>query len=226
MTKAARKPLRRSARAVVSKPVGLRPPFPLEAGDRLRAGEFLRRYEAEPGLRKAQLVEGIVYMPSPVRANVHAIPDSLIQGWLYVFTAFHPGVVSLTNATLLLDSENAPQPDAILCSTPRKGGRAWINAEGYLCGAPELVCEIAASSATIDLHDKFRVYRRCGIQEYLVWLTMEKRVLWFELSGEEYVEIKPEQGFLHSRVFPGLILNVKALLKHDRARLIAPLQGK
>ncbi|HEX2749734.1 MAG TPA: Uma2 family endonuclease, partial [Verrucomicrobiales bacterium] len=213
------------ARPLSSGQAGLRPPLPLEAGDRLRTGEFLRRYEAEALLKKAQLIEGIVHMPSPVRASLHAIPDSLIQGWLSFFAAFHPGVESLTNATLLLDSENAPQPDAILCSTPRKGSRVWLNGDGYLCGSPEFVCEVAASSASIDLHEKFRVYRRCGVQEYLVWLTAEDRVLWFELSGEDYVELKPERGFLHSRVFPGLVLDVKALLKRDRARLLTALRA-
>jgi Uma2 family endonuclease len=84
---------------------------------------------------------------------------------------------------------------------------------------------VAASSASIDLHEKFRVYRRCGVQEYLVWLTAEDRVLWFELSGEDYVELKPERGFLHSRVFPGLVLDVKALLKRDRARLLTALRA-
>jgi len=198
----------------------------LEAGDRLRTGEFLRRYEADVMLKKAQLVEAIVLMPSPVRADLHAIPDGIIQFWLGTYAAFHPGVEVLTNATVILDSENAPQPDAILCSAPRKGGRVWINDDHYLCGAPEFVCEIAASSAAVDLYDKFRAYGRCGVQEYLVWLTTEDKILWFELSGEEYVEIKPERGLLQSRIFPGLILDVKALLKRDRARLHAAVRGK
>jgi Uma2 family endonuclease len=130
----------------------------------------------------------------------------------------------MPNATIILDAENTLQPDAILCSQPRKGGRVWLNDKNYLCGSPELVCEIAASSASIDLHEKFRVYRRNGVQEYLVWLTLEKKVRWFQLIDEEYVEMKERAGKLSSVVFPGLILDVKALIKMDRKRVIAALK--
>jgi Uma2 family endonuclease len=187
---AARKPQRRSARPAPSPLAGVRPPPPLEAGDRLTSTEFLRRYEAEPRLKKAQLIEGIVYMSSPVRAELHAEPDNLIQFWLGHYAMLTPALKVFTNATLVIDPENTPQPDAILCSAPRKGGRVWLNEKGYLCGAPELVCEVAASSAAVDLHDKFRAYRRRGIQEYLVWLTTERKVKWFQLVDEDYVQIK------------------------------------
>lgn len=195
----------------------------LENGDHLSVTEFLRRYEAMTGLRKAQLIEGKVHMPSPVSAS-HAIPDGHLQGWLYCYALAREGLECLPNATLILDADNTLQPDAILCSTPRKGGRVWLNDKNYLCGAPELVCEIAASSASIDLHEKFRVYRRNGVQEYFVWLTLEKKVRWFHLIDQEYVEIKERAGKLSSVVFPGLILDVKALIKMDRKRVIAALK--
>ena len=195
----------------------------LENGDHLSVTEFLRRYEAMTGLRKAQLIEGKFHMPSPVSAS-HAIPDGHLQGWLYCYALAREGLECLPNATLILDADNALQPDAILCSTPRKGGRVWLNDKNYLCGAPELVCEIAASSALIDLHEKFRVYRRNGVQEYFVWLTLEKKVRWFHLIDQEYVEIKERAGKLSSVVFPGLILDVKALIKMDRKRIIAALK--
>jgi len=197
---------------------------PLENGDRLTAAEFLRRYEAAPELRKVQLIEGIVHMPSPVRIEAHARPDGLIQLWLGFYALEHPGLELLPNATLLLDPDNAPQPDAILCTAPQPGGKVWLNDKDYLCGAPELVCEVAASSASVDLHDKFRAYRRNGIQEYLVWLTQEKRVRWFHLEDQEYVEQKEKSGRLTSSVFPGLVLDVKALLKGDKTKLIATLR--
>ena len=41
--------------------------LPLENGDRLTRAEFERRYAAMPRLKKAELIEGIVYVPSPVR---------------------------------------------------------------------------------------------------------------------------------------------------------------
>ena len=128
-------------------------------------------------------------MPSPVRADAHAKPDGLIQLWLGTYALRRPELEVYPNATLVLDSENAVQPDGILCSAPVEGGRVWLNDKGYLCGAPEIVCEIAASSASIDLHSKFRAYRRNGIGEYIVWLTQEMSVRWFDLvhlGGSSY----------------------------------------
>jgi Uma2 family endonuclease len=200
-------------------------PMPaLENGDHLHVAEFLRRYEAASEVKKAQLIEGTVQMPSPVRADLHGKPDNLIQGWLFTFTLLHPELEAYTNVTLLLDSENAPQPDAILCSAPQRGGRVWLNEKGYLCGAPELVCEIAASSASIDLHEKHRAYCRAGVSEYLVWLTVEKKVIWYVQQDSEFVSLKPDaKGRISSRVFPGLVLDTKALLRLDRAAVIEAL---
>jgi Uma2 family endonuclease len=206
-------------------PVATRRRVPeLEGGDRLTSAEYLRRYEAAVDLKKAQLIEGTVFMPSPVRADAHSEPDGLLHGWLFTYALEHPGLNFYPNATLLLDPDNAPQPDAILCTVPLPGGRVWLNDKGYLCGSPELVCEVAASSVSIDLHDKFRAYRRNGIAEYLVWLTEEERVCWYHLVEQDYVEQEAKSGRLVSGVFPGLVLDVEALLKMDRAKLIASLR--
>lgn len=199
-------------------------PWDLENGDRLTSAEFLRRYEAAPGLKKAQLIEGIVHMPSPVRADLHAEPDGLIQLWLGLYSIPRPELKLYPHATLLLDAENTVQPDATLCSAPRDGGRVWLNDKGYLCGAPELVCEITASSAAVDLHEKFRAYRRNGVREYLVWMTREKQVRWFHLVEQDYMEQAEEDGVLSSLVFPGLVLDVKSLLEFDKAGVASALQ--
>ncbi len=196
---------------------------PLENGDNLTSSEFMRRYEAAPALKKAQLIEGIVHMPSPVRADLHAEPDGLIQFWLSYYAMTRPHLKVYPNATLLLDPDNAVQPDAILCSAPSDSGPVRIGEDGYLLGTPELVCEIAASSASVDLHAKFHAYQRNRIPEYFVWLTLENSILWFHLDEDRYVESEPSDGRLASSIFPGLILDVDALLSGDRARLVAAL---
>lgn len=197
---------------------------PLENGDRLTSIEFLRRYEAMPHVKKAELIEGIVYMASPVRADVHGKPDGLLHGWLFCYALHHPEVEFYPNTTLVLAPDNTPQPDGMLCHAPEQGRRAWLNDGGYLCGAPELVCEVAASSVTIDLHKKFRAYQRNGIAEYLVWISEEKRARWFALEQQEYVELEEIGGVLRSRVFPDLALDVEAFARGDKTRLIATLQ--
>src|SRR5438067_648935 len=118
----------------------------LEPGDRLSRDEFERRYERMPHVKKAELIEGIVYMPSPLRAEAHGKPDILLSTWLGAYMAETPGVHCYGNSTVRLDLDNEPQPDLVLIKSPTKGGQAKISADDYLEGAPELVVEIVASS--------------------------------------------------------------------------------
>jgi Uma2 family endonuclease len=176
-------------------------------------------------LKKAQLIEGYVHMPSPVSV-AHARPDNLIQLWLGTYAAHSPGVECLTNATVILDADNVVQPDALLRLLPARGGRCRENSDGHLTGPPELVVEIASTSAAVDLGDKLHAYRRNGIREYLVWVTLESRFDWLWLDGDEYAAQAPDaQGLVHSRTFPGLQLDLAALLRSDAAAVLAALQA-
>jgi hypothetical protein len=75
------------------------------------------------------------------------------------------------------------------------------------------------------MHDKLKVYRRSGVQEYLVWLIHEQKFVWLSLDDGEYTLLLPdEQGAIHSRVFPGLRLAVDALLSGDLAAVLTELQ--
>ena len=162
-------------------------------------------------------------MPSPVNASFHAEPDGIIQLWIGNYSLAHPELKVFPNATLYLDGENVVQPDAILCK-PQKGGRVWLDQVGYLHGAPELVVEVCSTAASIELHSKLRAYQRNGVSEYLVWLVKDKRVLWYALVDGEYVAKKEQAGKLTSSLFPGLVLDVKALLKLDKAKVIQALR--
>ena len=196
--------------------------LPLENGDRLSRFEFERRYEAMPHLKKAELIEGAVYMASPLRIKSHGEPHSLLITWLGTYKAFTPSTVIGDNSTVRLDLDNEPQPDAVLFIP---GRQATIGADDYIEGAPELVVEVAASSAAIDLHDKKRAYRRNGVQEYLVWRTLEHQIDWFGLQADEYVTQQPdEKGIIRSRVFPGLWLVVSALLSGEMTTVLSVLQ--
>jgi len=199
---------------------------PLENGERLTAPEFMRRYEAMPEVKKAELIEGIVYMPSPVRYAAHSVPDALIQFWLMSYVVETPGTQVGGNGTVKLDVDNVPQPDAALRIVEECGGTSRLDEEGYLAGPPELVVEIAASSSSIDLHDKLRVYRRNGVKEYLVWRTIEEGFDWFVLGEGKYESQAPDaKGLCHSTTFPGLVLNVSALLTQDAAAVLAALNA-
>lgn len=198
---------------------------PLENGDRLTRREFERRYDAMPNLKKAELIEGMVHMPSPVRVRSHGRPHGQIMAWLGVYCAATPGVDFAGNTTLRLDPDNEPQPDAVLWVNEAAGGGARISDDDYLEGSPELIVEISASSVSYDLHDKLRVYRRNRVQEYVVWRVYDEQVDWFRLEAEEYVAVPHDsQGVGQSGVFPGLWLSVPALLGGDLTRVLAVLQ--
>lgn len=195
------------------------PALPLENGDRLTRDEFERRYQSQPHM-KAELLEGVVHVASPVRFNLHGRPTGRILTWLGTYEAFTPHVIAADNSTARLDMDNEVQPDALLLIDPATGGQAKISDDDYIEGAPEFVAEVAASSASIDLHVKKNIYRRNRVQEYLVWRVNDEAIDWFVLQGGEYILAKAENGILRSRTFPGLWLAAEALLNGDLAAVL------
>jgi Uma2 family endonuclease len=198
---------------------------PLESGDHLGAFEFLRRYEAMPEVKKAELINGIVFMTSPVRIDRHAEPDNLVQTWLGTYAISTPGVRAAANGTVRLGPDDVPQPDAFLRIVPECGGQAKLDSKGYLMGAPELVVEVAASSASLDVREKLSSYRRAGVREYIVWRTEDAAIDWWLLVNDEYQPVVADaSGNLRSRLFPGLWLDVKGLLAAAGSRVMDRLR--
>jgi Uma2 family endonuclease len=198
--------------------------LPLENGDHMTRDEFERRYAAMPNVKKAELIEGVVFMPSPVRRDQHGTPHIAIGTWLGVYWSATPGVTPADNSTVRLDLDNEPQPDALLNIDPRCGGQVQ-EVDGYIVGAPELVVEVAASSASIDRNTKLRVYRRNSVREYLIWRVLDNAIDWFVLRQGQYDSLTPHpDGTLRSEVFPGLWLDVDALLRWDMAQVLRVLQ--
>jgi Uma2 family endonuclease len=162
-------------------------------------------------------------MASPVRAKQHGKPHARIMGWLIAYEAATPGVESLDNTTILLDTDNEPQPDALL--RIETGGQSRINKDDYVEGAPELIVEIAASSASYDLHKKLKVYRRNQVQEYLIWRVYDHQFDWFRLQQGEYIQLQPNaDNIICSQVFPGLWLDKTALLGGDLGKVLTVVQ--
>lgn len=199
---------------------------PLEPGDRLTRDEFERRYAAMPHLKKAELLEGVVYMPSPVRYSRHGQPHADLVTWLNAYRAETPHVGIGDNTTIRLDLDNEPQPDALLLIDPALGGSATISADDYIEKAPELVAEVASSSVSFDLHTKRHVYRRSGVQEYVVWRIADREIDWFALRGGQYERLaQASDGLLRSEVFPGLWLDPAAMIAGDLRRVIESVQA-
>ncbi|OKH31202.1 hypothetical protein NIES2119_29405 [[Phormidium ambiguum] IAM M-71] len=200
-------------------------PF-LVNGDKLNRYEFERRYNATPNLKKAELIEGIVYMAAALRFKSHSQPHGLIVGWLSNYVAVTPEVELGVEPTVRLDLDNEPQPDVVLLITPEAGGQTRLSEDDYIEGAPELVVEIAASSAAIDLHAKKQAYRRNGVKEYIVWQVLDRKLSWFYLEQGEYLELLPDNnGILQSQFFPGLWLAVADLLAGNMQQVLTVLQA-
>ncbi len=162
-------------------------------------------------------------MASPLRITQNGAPHAQIMTWLGNYWSVTPGTELGDNCTVRLDLDNEPQPDALLRIAI--GGQSTISEDGYVEGAPELVAEIAASTVSLDLHQKLNVYRRNQVQEYLVWRIDDRQFDWFKLIDGEYVQLEPNpEGVICSQIFPGLWLDKTALLGGDLAKVLATLQ--
>ncbi len=193
---------------------------PLETGDRLTRHEFETRYHAMPDVKKAELIEGIVFMPSPTRFKSHAKPHAMMMGLLFTYVSHTPGVEIADNASVRLDPDNEVQPDALLFLAPDVGGRVKISQDDYLEGAPELILEVAASSVSYDLHDKIKIYRRNQVYEYVIWRVLDQTIDWFFLENETYQPLPNDNGIFRSRQFPGLWVDAGSLLAGNAAQAL------
>ncbi|MDB5310069.1 MAG: hypothetical protein JWO38_4271 [Gemmataceae bacterium] len=198
---------------------------PLQNGDQLTRDEFERRYHAMPGLKWAELIEGVVYMPSPVSHEFHGGPHVDVAAWLGVYRASTPGADAGDNSTVRLDTDNEPQTDVILFVRPDHGGRVVIDHDGYIAGSPDLVAEVSASSASLDLNKKLHAYRRNRVTEYLVWRVYDAAVDWFVFRDGRFDQLPPDpaDGLMKSEAFPGLWLDPAALVRRDLGGVLAAL---
>jgi Uma2 family endonuclease len=192
----------------------------LENGAVMGREEFHRLYSECEGYERVELIEGVVYLPSPTKLLGHADEQTLVLDWLSAYARTHAGVKHAAPSSVLLDDRNEPEPDAMLYRL-----RADRFEDGYLLGAPELIVEIANTSHSRDLHQKKHAYERNRVKEYIVWRTRDEVIDWFELRDGAYVaRAQGPDGIIESREFPGLRLDVTAMLKLDYERVIAAVR--
>ena len=215
----------------VAHPTGERParptlPRPVEAlrnGDNLTRDEFERRYDAMPAGAKAELIDGVVYMPPPVSVGGHGRPQFKLVTILGIYEAATPGVIGADNTSVRLDLGSMPQPDICLFIDPALGGRVKIDADDYVAGSPELVVEIAASTASYDAHQKREAYRRNGVGEYFLWRTLDRAFDHLVLGAGRFDLVPTDRGVIRSVLFPGLWLDTAAMVALDSTAAMAEL---
>jgi Uma2 family endonuclease len=196
---------------------------PLEAGQHLDQPTFHERYEAMPGGTWAELVGGVVYMPSPVRSE-HSGYDEVAAAWTVLYRRATKGLRGGRNATVILDISGECQPDGHLRIREGLGGQTRI-VKGYIVGAPELVIEISRSTRYYDLNEKKTDYERAGVLEYIVFELDPDQVHWFMRRGDRFEDLSPgPDGIYRSEVFPGLWLDPEAFYADDLDRLVEVLE--
>ena len=187
---------------------------PLRDGDRLTRDEFLRRWDAMPDLKHAELIDGVVQMASPV-LKPHALYHTAFAAWIWNYAVITPGCEGGLEGTWLMSGRDVPQPDAALRILPEYGGQSRLKHD-YAVGAPELIVEVSESSFVKDSGSKLRLYERAGVLEYIIVRPGKRQAIWRELTEGEYREVAPDaDGVLRSRVFPGLWLDTAALANGD-----------
>jgi Uma2 family endonuclease len=196
---------------------------PLRAGDRLTRAEFERRWDAMPEVKKAELIDGVVYTPALTRD--HGVPHFDLIGWLWMYRMLTRGTEGADNASIRFDDDNMPQPDALLRIVESLGGHSRVTSDRYFEGGPELIVEGANTTADEDLGPKRDLYRKFGVQEYIVWRVGDRALDWFVLRNKLYWPLAPgSDGIVRSEVFPGLWLDSAALIAGDAARVLAVAQ--
>jgi len=193
----------------------------LESGDVLDADEYWRRYCATPEKLKAERINRKVYIMSPLRAVHHGNPHAILCHWLGSYAMNAPGLIVSDNATIRMNADNDPQPDLCLL---RNHGQTRFDDEGYIIGPPEMIVEIAGSSASYDFGEKRDVYEAAGVGEYLVFETIEGRIQWWRSDSGRFVDILPDEGLYKSVLFPGLWLDADALRSANALKLIETLR--
>ncbi len=195
----------------------------LENGDRLSRQEFERLCELQQ-VQNAELINGVVRMnAAAVRFRQHGEPHSMIIGWLIAYAAGKAGIKVADNTSVRFDEQNEPQPDALMFRASEQGGDCGCRVadDGYLEGTPDLIVEIAASSVSIDAHEKRALYERQGVAEYILWRTEDRAIDWLCLEQDRYVPLDSDSdGIVRSRVFPGLCLDVPAILEGNMKKVL------
>jgi len=195
-------------------------PRTLVEGQRLDQPTFHAHYEKMPPGTRAELINGVVLMPSPV-GPPHGRASLSTAMWLGTFQGKTPGVEALVDTSTALGLKSEPQPDVLLRILAECGGRTQADRR-FIHGVPELLVEIAHATRYTDLGPKFEDYERVGVLEYIVRAIEPDEVYWFVLRRGRFVDLPPGPDRIYrSEVFPGLWLDPDALLAGDIPKLQA-----
>ncbi|MCC6590562.1 MAG: Uma2 family endonuclease [Bryobacterales bacterium] len=189
----------------------------LISGMKMSREEFMRRWDASPDIKHAELIDGEVYVASPVSVD-HSLLDGFAGFWLHTYAAAASTCIVGHSETWLM-LESSPQPDLSLYFKPEYGGKFALR-NNYRQGTPDLVVEVCVTSTEYDFGPKLALYQRAGVSEYITLEQLHSRITWRVLRDGSYQPLKPaDDGIYRSEVFPGLWLDASAIWHGDYRRI-------
>ena len=199
-------------------------PSILYNGQNLDQPEFHELYLLTPKNFRAELIEGVVHVASPLGYS-HGTFDSTFNWFLKNYTYETPGLSVMSGGTTKLNLKNEYQPDLAMLVKPGLGGQVILDAKGYVVGCPDLVVEVSASTLATDLKQKKQVYESTGAREYIVIDTRHRAIFWFRRRRGKFADLYPDPGGVYRSVeFPGLWLDAPAFFREDDRQMTAVLR--
>ncbi len=170
-------------------------------GDRMTDDEF---FQFAPADRKAELIGGILVMPSPAY-DPHEDRQGFLLTILRTFVRHKQlGIVRGSHTAVHLQTGENYEPDVLFVAAERAN---IVRREGVF-GAPDLVIELLSpGTANYDWGVKRRVYAQSGVRE--LWLIDPNGLdgsAFFQRDESGLKEVSFQDNVLRSLAVPGFYL--------------------
>lgn len=161
-----------------------------------------------PDDQKADLIDGVIYTDPPNLTH-HASLEAFLATLLHALCErYQLGEIFLCRVAYRLDDWNAVEPD--IGFIPRGMQKSILS--DYVAGPPALAIEVVDRvSAHRDYVLKRSLYEKAGVREYWIIDPDAKTATFLYSKGKRFSEGKPVKHLWHSKVLPGLTLDVRWL---------------
>jgi Uma2 family endonuclease len=157
--------------------------------------------------QKADLIDGVIHMASPENTDANEV-------FVWLLTLIYD-FVELYELGKVFGSRVA---------FVRKG-REHLIQRGRVDGPPDLAIEIVSpESIERDYLRKRGQNEKAGVSKYWIVDEIEEIVTLLRLNKRrKYLEVKPKNGELHSKILPGFWIRPEWLFQHPRPKKAATL---
>lgn len=171
--------------------------------------------------QKADLINGVIYMPSPENTD-----DNELFIWLVTLMNLFVrrkklGQIYGSRVAFRLAEKHGPEPDIAFVRTENMERVT----RGGVEGPADLAIEIVSpDSVERDYYLKRELYELYRIPEYWIIDEMDQTVTLLRLKQAKYREVRPQKGEMHSQVLTGFWLRPEWLWQQPRPDEIETLE--